>query len=349
MNKLFLLILVTTMTIPGCGKKSVITNAIKAETTAEAYGDGTHTVMHWVLPLSDQTITSFDSPLKKISFIASGFAKMFMNVGASMGLGKMQLTLVQPIPDLPSEYLKEIRIKRLFFYIEPKEGPRKQPWYKRIFSGRDDVNFDFLARIAVKLSSQKLENDGSWTPLLAQQEISNKEYDFLKSLFDSRYVEPRAESARELILMKYYEEDKEKFLKRPSGKIFILSVDNPKKAGQSRIFFVDHPKLKGSFKSIHLLNKSLIIELRDDRQVEENFQAVLSEEAEAIERIGVKIIEPCEEKTCLDFNVPKMNLMPVMKRANGIRLDAYLEADKVPDSFQLKGFIEFETKLKLTF
>ncbi len=331
-----------------CGQKSVIENATKPQTTAERYGDGTYSVHTLVLPLSDQTIGSFNSPLEKMSYITGGFAKMFMNVGASMGMGKMQLSLIQPMPKLPAEYIKEIRIKRLFFYIEPtQEGAREQSWVKRILKGRDDVNFEFIDKIAVKLSPHKLENTETWTPILAQQEMLGHEYDFLKSLFRGDYFEAPEAEAREMILMKYEEDEKERYLKKKTGKTHILNVTNPKKAGQARRFFVDHPKLKGSFKSVLLLNNSLIIELLNDRIIEENFNTIVSLEAQKIQDLGN--IEQCTVATCLDFDVPYKNLFPLISKSNGIRLDAYIDADKVPDSFQLKGYIEFETKLNLGF
>jgi hypothetical protein len=53
--------------------------------------------------------------------------------------------------------------------------------------------------------------------------------------------------------------------------------------------------------------------------------------------------------TCLDMEVPDVDILPMIARGNALKIDAYINANKAPESFQLKGFVEFEIKLKLTF
>ena len=61
------------------------------------------------------------------------------------------------------------------------------------------------------------------------------------------------------------------------------------------------------------------------------------------------MIEECSEQTCLDVKVPDVDLLPLIVKGNALKIDAYINANKAPDSFQLEGFMEFEVKLKLTF
>lgn len=336
----------------GCGEKSVIKNDVKAVRTSEAYGDGNFTIIPMVIPISDEMISSYDSPLAKVGFIAGGFARLFMDLGASMGMGKMQLSLVQPIPEIPSDHLKEIRIKRLFFYIEPTAGKRDRAWYLRYLTGRDDVNFKFLDKIAVKLSTEKiLENKGGWVPTVETKSIKRKDSSPLQDLFEKREFDygqvVDAEKAKEIILLKYDKAESDLYLRNDKfGTIYIINTIKPVK---TRKFLSEHPILKDYFKRVHILNKSILVELEKDPVAEEGFKLVMSEYAAELEELGISLIEPCNEKTCMEFGLADVNLLPLITKNNGIKLEAFIDAGKVPESFKLKGFIEFEVKLKLTF
>src|SRR5690606_13457402 len=98
-----------------------------------------------------------------------------------------------------------------------------------------------------------------------------------------------------------------------------------------------------------ILNKSILVEIKKDSIVEENFTAILGEETAHLESLGVEYIERCSPSTCFDFNVSALNLIPILLKGNGIRLDAFIEAGKVPESFQLKGFIEADIRMNLSF
>lgn len=336
----------------GCGESSIIKNDVKAVKTSEAYGDGNFTIIPMVIPISDEMISSYDSPLAKVGFVLGGFARLFMDLGASMGLGKMQISLVQPIPEIPSNHLKEIRIKRLFFYIEPTAGKRDRAWYHRYLLGRDDVDFKFLDKIAVKLSTQKiLENKGGWIPTVETKSVKRKDSSPLQELFEKREFDygqvVDAEKAREIILLKYDRAESDLYLRNDKfGTIYIINTSKPVKA---RKFLSEHPILKDYFKRVHILNKSILVELEKDPVAEEGFKLVLSQYASELEDLGISLIEPCNKKTCMEFGLADVNLLPLIMKNNGIKLDAFIDAGKVPESFKLKGFIEFEVKLKLTF
>jgi hypothetical protein len=344
----YILFLILLCSLISCGEKSVIKNDVQAVNTAEKYGDGTYTIIPFVLPLSDQVISSYDSPLAKVGFIVGGFARLFMDLGASMGMGKMQISLIQPIPEFPT-HLKEIRMKRVFFYIEPKKGKRDRAWYLRLISGKDDVDFKFLDKIAVKISTHKLVQTNGWLPSVETKSVGSKEFSPLQELFEEReqlfgeVVD--AEKAKEMVLLKYDEDNKDLYLRNDKfGSIYIIKTDQPSK---TRKFLSDLPILKGYFKRLHILNKSILVELAKDPVVEEGFKIVMSEHATDLERLGVSFIEPCTKKSCMDFALPDVNLLPLIQKNNGIKLDAFIDAGKVPESFKLKGFIEFEIKLKL--
>ncbi len=77
------------------------------------------------------------------------------------------------------------------------------------------------------------------------------------------------------------------------------------------------------------------------------FQNFMEENAEVIDQTyKVNFIDTCTENSCLEINVPDINLVPIARKGNSLKLESILEADNVPESFKLKGFVEFELKVK---
>jgi hypothetical protein len=360
--KLILFTMALLLLTAGCGQKSVIKTDIKATRTSEAFGDGKHTIIPIIIPLSDQSIAAFESPLKKMAFLR-GFAKMFLDLGASLGLGKAQLSMIQPVPELPTEYLKSVTIKRLFLYIEPhadcrtSDDPesacrkeklqRRFSWLKRIFKGYSNVDFKFLDKVAVKAYPRPMQNITNWLPMVDIKELSRSDFHPLQALFEEDQVINK-QNSRELVLLKYSRKTKEQDTK-PLGPIFILNIKEGESPAKTKNFLFDYPKFKGYFKRIHIMNKSLLVELKNDRITLESVENVLAENAQEIEDMGIETIEQCTETSCLDLNIPAVNLVPLIEKSNGIQIDSYIDVGKVPNGFQLKGFIEFEVKLDLPF
>jgi hypothetical protein len=341
----------------GCGQKSEITNAVEAQTMATQYGDGDLTVFPLIIPLTEKSIESFESPLNRFGFV-SGFTKILMDTGAKFGMGKQVLTLEQPIYEFPVDYIKEARIKRVFFYLESKE--RKEStgvigFIKDLpfFNGKGVDNFNFLNRLAVRVSSHEMRLSDSWMPIFHDpRDLERKDAEYLRSLFQRRHQVAAnvvdAQNVRDLLLLTYDKPRRRDYLRNDSGKIYIIHTETPAK---TRHFLEDHPKLRTFFHRIHLLNKSVLVELKKDPVVEEGFNIIMSEERETIDKLGLGVydLHACDVTTCLDFKVSNVNLVPLMTRGNAIRLDTFIAADKVPGSFQLKGFVEFEVKVKLSF
>ena len=345
-----LLTILSFLLLVSCGNKSEISSATPARKMSEAYGDGQYTIMPMVLPLSDETIESFDSPFSKIGFILGGFSKIFADLGATIGMGKMQISLTQKIPEIPEEYFKEVRFKRIFFYIEPVKGPRDTRFWNRFIFGKDDVNFKFINRLAVKFSTVNVDPKLDWSPTVETKMFNNKDFLPLNQIFLSERTHASIvdlSKARELVFLTFDKKKKDNYLKNDQfGSVFIVKTTSPSK---TRSYLAKHPKLHGMMNRIHILNKSILVELKKDRIIEEHFKAVLGEEGDYLENLGVEFIEKCTPNTCFDFNVSELNLLPIMKKSNAIKIDAFIEAGKVPESFQLKGFIEAELKLNLTF
>lgn len=326
MNKSYLL-LGLLLLAASCGKKSTI----KAHTAVETLGDGSFVTIPIVVPLSEKSISSFKSSISDINPLFRGFVGALMNIGASMGAGKTRLTLIQPIPEIPEEYLASIKVKRIFFFIEAEK--KKE-------------NFEFLRRVAVKISSTHLDRKSdSWEPEIETDDFSEKELSTFRSLFKKERDQHAAEwekNSEGLLLLKYNQEEKKASLQNDNvGKIFIIQTDKPNLT--RKYLEENHARY---LKRAHTLNKSILVEVKKDPIMEEMFKAKLAEDSSQVESLGIGEINPCRDEVCLDLKVPDVNLIPMLMKNNAIKVDAYIDPKNAPKDFQLKGFLEFEIKIK---
>ena len=310
-----------------CGQKSTI----KTHVEARALGDGEFITFPVVVPLSEKAISSYDSPLGDMNPLFRGFVGSIMNLGASMGAGKTRLTLTQPIPEIPDGYLASIKIKRIFFFIE---GDNKTE------------NFDFLRKLAVKVSATTIEKDhDSWEPLVETDSFDDNELSYWSSLFPrkrDRNAQDWEKNAPGLLLIKYDQEHKEQSLIGDEvGAINIIQTEKP---NATRKHLEDN--YKGYFTRIHTLSKSILIEFKKDPVVEELFKTRLYADELKMEELKIGKINPCSNNVCMDLKVPDTNLIPILKKGNALRIDAFIDPKHTPKSFQLKGFLEFELKIK---
>jgi hypothetical protein len=334
-----------------CGRESKIKNAVKSKSTALAYGDGTNTVLPIVIPLGNKELGEFDSGLGKIGFFAGGFAKMFFNMGANLGLGRVRISLTQRIPEFPSEYISSLKVKRIFFYIEPTfDSHRKVPWYLRFFNGRSDVDFRFVDKFGLKVSTREIENRESWEPIIETVSLDKIEIAPLLKIFAPENLNSPievTEFGKELTVIRYDKKEAEKYLKDSDlHKMFILKSSKPTAL---RKFLMTHPLIRKMIKATHIMSDSIFVELVHGKNEAMSFQELINKESDTLKLLGLELLEPCYLETCFDFKVSNENLLPLLDNTNGLQLDAYIDAKKYPDSFKLKGFIEFELKLKLDF
>jgi hypothetical protein len=310
-----------------CGQKSMI----KSHVEARALGDGEFITFPVVVPLSDKAISSFKSPIGDMNPLFRGFASSIMNLGASMGAGKTRLTLTQPIPEIPDAYLASIKIKRIFFFIEGND--KKE-------------SFEFLRKLAVKVSPRTIEKDyPSWEPIVETDSFNDNELSYFSSLFRSkrdRHAQNWEKNSPGLLLIKYNEDQREaSFLGEEVGAINIIQTEKP---NATRKYLEDN--YGAYFTRIHTLNKSILIEFKKNPVHEEMFKARLSADALKVEELGIGEINPCSNNVCMDLKVPDTNLIPMLKKGNALKIDSYIDPKYAPKSFQLKGFLEFELKIK---
>lgn len=310
-----------------CGQKSTI----KTHTEVNTLGDGTHVTLPIVVPLSEKSISSFRSSISDMNPLFRGFVGAIMNLGATMGAGKTRLTLIQPIPEIPDEYLSSIKVKRIFFFIE---------------AGKKKENFEFLRRVAVKISSTETARlTDSWEPVIETDNLNEGELSSFRSLFKKERDEHAAEwekNSEGLLLLKYNQEEKKASLQSESvGKVYIIATDKPHMT--RKYLEENHARY---LKRLHTLSKSILVEIKKDPIMEEMFKTKLSQDSIKMEELGIGDINPCHDKVCLDLKVPDVNLVPMLMKGNAIKVDAYIDPKNAPKDFQLKGFLEFEIKIK---
>jgi hypothetical protein len=332
--------------LSGCGQKSAIKNAVEPKTLASAYGDGEHVIRNLTFPLSDSAL-AFKTPLPGIGPIAGGILKFVGNVfAANTNMGKLQMSYTQPIPELPQE-LTSVRLKRFFFYMKPENKERRiRNWWNVVMMGKGHVTFDFLDKLAVRMRAVTIEDPDTYVPTLETKDYDRGEMKTLMEIFNPDYRPDVVDTERadNLVLLRYFDKQKLSDTNLSKyGQIHIMETVEPQK---TKYFLRDHPKLQGFIKKVLILDNSLLIELDKDPVAEESFNAVLSEEAEELENLKVTYIDTCTPRSCLELKVPDINLVPIANKGNGLKLDAVIHAGKVPESFKLKGFVEFEVKVK---
>jgi hypothetical protein len=268
-------------------------------------------------------------------------------------MGKVQMSYTQPIPKLPPE-LHSVRLKRFFFYMKP-ELKRKQSlrstvsdWFNRYVLGKGHTTFAFLDKMAIRLATTSVENPTTYVPTFQMNIDSKAAEDALMRVFKKNYqpqvIDP--EVADDLILLKYHKKFRETDTSsKDYGKIHYLETSE-KTAINVKRYLLKQSELKGHFVRILLLENSLLIELTKDPMSDEVFRNLMLNKAEEMSKLGVSFIDTCNENSCLEVNVPDVNLVPIANKGNALKLDAFVHAGDVPESFKLKGFVEFEAKIK---
>jgi hypothetical protein len=231
--------------------------------------------------------------------------------------------------------------------MKPENQERRfRNWFSVVFLGKGHVTFDFLDKLAVRMETVTIEDPDTYVPTLETKDYSWDEMKTLMEIFNPGYKPDvvDTERAESLVLLRYFDKQKLSDTNLSKyGQIHIMETVEPQK---TKYFLRDHPKLQGFIKKVLILDNSLLIELDKDPVAEEGFKAVLSEEAEELENLKVTYIDTCTPRSCLELKVPDINLVPIANKGNGLKLDAVIHAGKVPESFKLKGFVEFEVKVK---
>lgn len=339
-------------------------NDVQPQTFAEAYGDGN--LLRNSFPILITT-DPFASPLPNLGILFGGVAKLIANTLAGLGAGRTELYFHQPTPaDLP-EQIREVRLKRVFFYIEPKvNGSRRTHWFSRIFRGKDNVDFDFIKKLVLRIRPEIADmrtvcptaDQGKFSPMFPCNDpvLTTYKTDKYLSYFKEKKrdhvqeeeEEPNLSELEEFVILKYDGNKKGKYVKNETrGAMYMFRTQRP---AETNHFFKIRSGYTDLISNMVTLDNVILVELRKDPVAKESFEARLSVDAEYIDaNLGVEQIEECTPAICLDVKVEEANLLPFLKRFNSNRIDAFVDAGKVPETFMLKGFLDIEISSQIGF
>lgn len=343
----------------GCSQRSTVKDYIQPQKLSESYGDGDG-MAKFNFELGVHASEVFDSPMHDlekvgVGYIAGGMAKIFMNLAANLWMGKNKVTLYQPLPTLPTEYIKSAKINRVFFYIAPKDGHSRNPNLReKVFRGKGKVNFAFLKRLAIVFKPEhRPESDSLETEEeVTVESFSERELRRFNEMFDRNFFYDRVvdlENAEDLIMIKYEHRNAKEFIRNTDyGRIYMITTKEPAKV---KHFLQAQPQTKDIIEKYNILsdskpetNDTLMVELKKGPVANEMFATFLRLESEKIAEMDLEI-EKCTDDICLDLKVPNLNLLPMLVKENSLRIDAYVDAGKLPEEFGLQGLLEFEVKV----
>jgi len=255
-----------------CGKKSTIKNSVKAEKLACSYGDCEHIIHTVTFPLDNPEL-AFTTPLPGLGPIAGGLLKFVGDIFAkNTDMGRLEMTYIQPIPGSIPEDVKSVRLKRFFFYMKPVNKKNTSlrgqvvDLFSRYILGQGHTTFKFLDKLAVRLSTTKVENIDKYVPTLVSKLESPDVIETLDSVFKKSFNPDRivdTELAKDVILLKYHKKTKSKDMtNKLYGQIHYLETTGSAK--DLRDYFLAQEELKPYYKRVMLFGSSILIELKKD-------------------------------------------------------------------------------------
>lgn len=353
----------------GCAPKSEVTPLFEPISLKESHGDGKYAVFTVKLPLSDNSIDTYDSPIDPTTGVSRipllGDMLRFVtqatfNFGAVIGFGKTYLTIKQPLPDLDSPYINSISVKRVFFHIDQKKidpDVRLNLWDKirNLIRGTTKLNFNFIRQMRLNMRVSK-EDEPS---------------DYIPEIIEDTPLTPIARGATDIMEFLRYDRNSRSTVLNEATATNTVVIYSPQPV-RLRRFIRQNTTLSAYVKNMEVINKSLFVELKQDFEQDasqridpamyrelfgretpfeskvKEFTAIFEKESEGNAQVEVLKMVPCASSTCMDIKVNNQNLLPLIKQGNRLNIETMIDASRVPPrSFQLKGFIEFEIKLDL--
>lgn len=335
----------------------------------DSHGDGKHTILTIKLPLSDNSIDSYDSPIDPITGVARIpflgdmlrlVTQATFNFGAGIGFGKTHLTIKQPVPNLDTPYINSISIKRVFFHIDQTKAdpnPRVNFFYRlrNIIRGSTALNFNFIREMKINM---KITKEG-------------EPVDYIPEILENTRLSPIASDSKDIIeFLRYNRRSRQEVLNEKTA-THTLVVYSPFPS-RVRSFIKRSSILSKYVKNMDVVNKSLFIELKQEYEVPDSqkiepsqfqelfgvetpfeskvkeFTFLFEKESAGMAQVEVTKMIPCSSLTCMDVKVNNQNLLPLLLQGDRLNIETLIDASRVPPrSFMLKGYIEFEVKLDL--
>jgi hypothetical protein len=303
------------------------------------------------------------SALKKIG---DYFKHKLYNVGLKVGLeNTYKISFAyDEFPEIDSKYIKSLKMKRLFFAIEPcdkedfqcqvrlKDKPSTLFFLENFFLNisalqthkdlefldQGDAEIKSLSQIEFNEALQKAESKqpvdfNNYRDPISGEIDDNVFYDLNVASFDNK------NNKKKLLL------GSERRNIRDDGKTFIARI-NKHQIIEAKKFF-SRPIFKKIIKDMTFMKKSLFIQLHSSKLRREFFKAANTQE-KTLRDVGVYEIEGCTIMTCTDLKVNPINLVPMLERSNKIKFDTFISVNELDSNdFRYGGYLELEVQLEL--
>lgn len=340
-----------------CGQKSQIKNAPESVGVVqrEVIGsmkvspsggvrktvDENYLVRQYSLPIVPSPFEAVLPNLGAVTPIVGGLAKLFMSAG--LVSGKKVFTLNQPIPEIPSEFIRHVSLKRIFFVIEEED-------------------LSFIKRLAIVVKPKRIQNELKLltSSPVDQRDLNKAERRNFDMIFDKTNVLTQQEELNPLkMTLKYDKSQREEYTDTKNLKnTFVIETGNPGELINHILYNLDYYN-RGYLRHFEILENSLLIELSQEADLPvasiraqfESDMRVLSTQPD----FAFHKMTACKPETCLDMKIPQrmgkngkledINLMSLLTKENSIEMEAYVDVGEAPSAFKVKGYIQAEIKI----
>jgi hypothetical protein len=371
-----------------------------AQTLSETQGAGKLYTVSLKVPLTKDSLGSYDfsdimdnedlddsnrSWFKRFcDTIMYNLANLSFKFGSR---NKYSYTTGLEFPEIDSKYVKEVRIKKLFFSLEDCD-PTDLDCVKRQSTQPPSLNF--LKSFFLNVSPLAVEEDNLLEEGIFKEWNSgefNREFDkaFAQKYHDTfiSYYQDMLKKAQEdapdndefqvpnrdelFYNMNVARYRNTKKLRRNSqsirdeGRIFLFRLEKDiskyRKAEIKRHFKKDI--FKSVVKDVTVLGNNLVVELSEpetradgttqsrDERRAEFFR-VLSGSVENVDELSIKSFEGCSYENCASIEVNSINLVPLLEKTYKLKFDTFIELRFLQiNDFLYNGFVEIEIKLDL--
>lgn len=366
----------------GCGQQSKVSPFAPVITLNESHGNGEFATFTVKIPLSENSINPIPTPVDP----ATGVTRVpvlgdvlrlvgqstfnFILRGKAL---KENLIIRQPIPEITDDILKHVSIKRVFFHIDQEQAlqnDRPNNWLQMLrhaIRGSDELDFSFIERLNINMVMSRTEGEPeSYLPCV---DYPNEE-ERVPCRGGARTDRKGAMLPSQGFLRYQQNRTYSQLNNSTLGATFVVYAE---KAADLKVFFESHPEFVRIIKDITIVNKTLVVELKGRTVEREVFFELLERYEAEISHLNIPKFDECSHGdpiprarglrlpriplindaptnlplTCMDFKLSNVNLLPMLMQGNQLQIETQVELGELPRrNFQLKGFVEFEIKIK---
>jgi len=365
--------------------ESKINPLFKAETLAAANGDSKLYTLTLKVPLTKDSLGSYDfseimenddldnsnrSWLKRFfDSVFYNLANIWFRFGQK---NKYSYSTAIDFPEIDSNYIKEVRIKKLFFSLEDCDII-DEDCVKRRTSRPPSLNFlrrFFLNVSPLQANELHLLDEGEFKEWgkgdfnRVANKVFNQGYfdNFNDYYYDFLELSGVTENDEHPYTVRHMFNDLN-VARLENNKKRQRSEENVRDNGRTFLFRLKKDITKyrkveikqhfkqdafdGVVKDITLLGDNLVVEIYTPEQRADFFR-VLSSTVENVDELDIKSFEGCSYINCTTIDVNSINLVPLLEENHQVKFDTFLELRYLEiNDFLYNGYVEIEVKLDL--